>query len=271
MSTAPTSQTIAHRPIPIQRETHMRKAAELMLHARRHLRPLPELPMELRPVNIDEAYALQDIIAEAMLQTGGWKVGASAPDATPVSSPMPLFGGFGKSGEVASAHMRRLRGIEGEIAFLMGKDLPAHEAPYSREQVIAAIASAHPAIELLESAFYDPDKVDRFSTLGDLASNGGFFHGAAIPDWQQIDLTKESIVVTVDGAVRFEGTASNTAGTDLIRLVEWLANVGSLNHGGLRKGQWVTTGSWSGKTHVDAGGSALVEFANFGDVAIRFE
>jgi 2-keto-4-pentenoate hydratase len=249
----------------------MRKAAELMLHARLHLRPLPELPAELRPTILDESYALQDIIAEAMGQIGGWKVGAASPDATPVSSPMPFFGGYGKSGDLVSKNMKRLRGVEGEIAFLIGQDLPPRATPYSRDEIIAAIASAHPAIELLESAFYDPDKVDRFSSLGDLASNGGFIHGDAIPNWQQIDLIKESITVTVDGAVRFEGTASNTAGTDLIRLVEWLANVGSVNQGGLRKGDWVTTGSWSGKTHVEPGGSALVEFSSCGQVSARFE
>jgi 2-keto-4-pentenoate hydratase len=57
----------------------------------------------------------------------------------------------------------------------------------------------------------------------------------------------------------------------LIRLVEWLANTGSVNHGGLRKGQWVTTGSWSGKTHAEAGSYALVEFSTFGSVDVRFE
>lgn len=269
--TAPTGQTTAHRPIPIQRETHMRKASELMLYARRELRPLPELPAELRPTNLDEAYALQDIIAEAMGQIGGWKVGASTPEATPVSAPMPLFGGYGKSGDLVAKNMKRLRGVEGEIAFLIGTDLPPRATPYSHDEIAAAIASAHPAIELLESAFIDPDKVDRFSSLGDLASNGGFIHGAAIPNWQQVDLTKESITVSVEGVIRFQGTASNTAGTDLIRLVEWLANVGAVNQGGLRKGDWVTTGSWSGKTHVEPGGSALVEFSSCGVVAVRFE
>ena len=45
-----------------------------------------------------------------------------------------------------------MRGIEAEVAFRLGRDLPPRAAPYTRAEVMAALATAHPAIEVLEFA-----------------------------------------------------------------------------------------------------------------------
>lgn len=248
----------------------MMRAAELLLRARRTLEPIQDLPEDLRPHTLTEAYALQDIVALAQGPLGGWKIGAPSPDATPLYAPMPLWGGYAQSGQTISRNFRRLRGVEAEIAFLLRRDLPPRIQPYGRNEIAAAIASAHPAIEILESAFADPDKADRLSMIGDLQMNGGFAYGPPIPDWQSVDFARESVTVSVDGDVRFEGTASNSAGTDLLRLVLWLASEGAVRTSGLKAGQWITTGSWSGKTYAMAGQTALAQFTH-GEVRITFE
>jgi 2-keto-4-pentenoate hydratase len=249
----------------------MHQAAEILLTARRELMPVHELPQKLCPHTLDESYSLQDIMALAMGPIGGWKVGAPAFDATPVFSAMPLWGGYAISGTRVASSFKRLRGVEAEIAFCLGKDLPRRAQPYTREEVTDAVATAHPAIELLESGYFDIDAVDRFSLIGDLQAHGGFVHGAAVQDWKNIDLSQEAVTVAIDGIVRFEGKGSNPAGTDLLRLVTWLANEGSYRTGGLKHGQWITTGSWSGKTFAYAGSNVEVRFASFGEVHLRFE
>jgi 2-keto-4-pentenoate hydratase len=261
----------AEHEIPALDTDRMYQAAEILLKARREVMPIHELPVKLRPHSVDEAYRLQDIVAEAMGPIGGWKVGFPAPDSTPIFSAMPLWGGFAASGDRIAGSFKRLRGVEAEIAFCLGKDLPPRDQPYSREEVLDAIASAHPAIELLESAYFDPDKVDRLSLLGDLLMNGGFAHGAAVPDWQNLNLADESVTVTIDGAERFQGKGGNPAGNDLLRLVTWLANEGSYRTGGLKFGQWITTGSWSGKALANAGSVVEVRFSRFGEVHLRFD
>jgi 2-keto-4-pentenoate hydratase len=254
----------------IQGKNRLRQAAELLLAARRESSPIENLPEILRPQTIEEAYVLQDIIAEALGPIGGWKIGAPSPEATPLYAPIPLLGGFAASNQTLSGLHRRYRGVEAEIAFRIGKDLPVRVQSYSREEVIDAIASAHPAIELLEPAFIDPDKVDRFSALGDLQLNGGFVYGPAFEGWQSADFRKESVTLLIDDMVRFEGTASNTAGTDLLRLVVWLANEGQRRTGGLKAGDWITTGSWCGKFTANAGSEVRVHFSTFGSVQIYF-
>ena len=264
------TSTVANPLTGIERD-RLYQAAEILLKARREVKPIHELPENLRPRSLEEAYALQDIVAEAMRNIGGWKVGAPSPDATPLFGPMPLWGGFAKSGSRIAQTFKRLRGVEAEIAFCLAKDLPPRAGAYSRDEVVDAIASAHPAIELLESAYIDPDAVDRLSMIADLQMHGGFVYGAPYPDWKTSDLTQESVSVAIDGALRFEGKASNPAGTDLIRLITWLANEGGRRTGGLKSGQWITTGSWSGKTLASPGSSVDVRFSNFGTVSLQFD
>jgi 2-keto-4-pentenoate hydratase len=265
-----TAAEVSGKRIPANDNDRMRQAAEILLEARRELTPIVELPEALKPHTLEEAYALQDIMAEAVGPIGGWKVGAPSPEATPLFSAMPFWGGYGTSGAHANDNFRRMRGVEAEIAFCLGGDLPSRAQAYSSDEVRAAIASAHPAIELLESAFLEPADADRLSVIGDLQSNGGFVYGPALADWERVDLANESVVVSIDGAVRVEAKASNTAGTDLLRLVTFLANEGSARTGGLRAGDWITTGSWSGKTLANHGSQVKVEFSTFGVVTMSF-
>jgi 2-keto-4-pentenoate hydratase len=245
------------------------QASEILLEARRTVTPITELPVKLRPTTLTEAYFLQDIIIAELGEVAGWKVGASSPDAVPVFGPMFDFG-VASNGSLITPTMRRMRGIEAEIAFLMGHDLPPRDTAYTREEVIAAIASAHPAIELLESAYVDPDAVDRLSMIGDLQMHGGFVHGPAYPGWRDFDFGTENVTVSVDGAIRTDKGA-NGVGADILKLVVWLANEGQPRTGGLRTGQWITTGSWMGKTLATAGSSVRVHFDHFGDVTVMFE
>jgi 2-keto-4-pentenoate hydratase len=249
------------------REEQLMAAADIFMDARRTRVPVHALPAEMQPKTLDEAYFVQDVLSEEYGEVGGWKVGATTPDATPVFAPMPLAW-MGPSGsEFGPDHL--LRGLEAEIAFLIGTDLPAREKPYTREEVVAAIASCHPVIEVLESGLIDPLNADRTSMISDLQIHGGFVYGKAVADWQKIDFTKESVTLAVDGVVRVERTGSNTSG-DLMRLLPWLANEGAKRTGGLKAGQWVTTGSWTGATFTNAGAVVDVKFATAGEVHLRF-
>lgn len=253
------------------RISELYSAVGLFLEARSTASPLVDLPEVLQPTSLEEAYFVQDAMAHALEPDGvrAWKIGAPTPDATPLFGPM-ISGWIADNGSVLTEPRYRLRGLEAEISFLIGKDLPPRETPYTRDEVIAAIASCHPAIEELEAGLTDPLKVARFTMIADLQIHGGFVPGPAIPDWQKMDIAKESVSLAVDGEVRVERTASNTAGTDLLRLMIYLANEGSARTGGLKRGDWITTGSWTGATFASAGSKAEVRFSTAGNVTLSF-
>jgi 2-keto-4-pentenoate hydratase len=257
--------------IAAARKTDLQSVAELLLNARRTATPIADLPAALQPASLEEAYFLQNALAHALDPSGprAWKVGAPAPDATPLFAPM-VSAWIQHDGATLDEPRLRLRGLEAEIAFLLGADLPPRAQPYSREEIVAAIASCHPAIEELESAFTVPSEAARFSMISDLQTHGGFVYGPAVPGWQQIEFSRESVTLSVDSNVMVERTASNTAGTDLLRLLVYLANDGAVRTGGLKRGDWITTGSWTGNTFAPAGSRVNVRFSTAGAVSLRF-
>jgi 2-keto-4-pentenoate hydratase len=256
------------------RESELLSAAELFLEARRAAAPFADLSAAFAPTSLEEASFVQDVmyraLEPALAQTPrAWKVGAPAPDATPLFGPM-IAAWIKPSPALFDDSRHRLRGLEAEIAFLMGKDMPPRAVPYTREEFIDAIASCHPAIEELETGLTVPAQAARFSMIADLQMHGGFIYGAAVSNWQQIDFAKESVSLSIDGDVKVERTASNTAGTDLLRLVLHLVNEGAARTGGLQRGSWVTTGSWTGNTFATAGSRVDVHFSTAGSVSLRF-
>src|SRR5271156_2259520 len=251
-----------------EREKELMTAGAVLMDARRTNVPIDDLPEAVRPVTLDEAYFIQGRLALAYGEIGAWKVGAPTADATPMFAPMPRAWIASNNAELGGKH--RFRGLEAEIAFLMGKDLPRRERAYSRDEVVAAIASCHPAIEVIESGLTDPLKAEKLSMIADLQMHGAFVYGTAVSNWQRIDFSKEHVVLAVDGVVRVERTGSNTAG-DLMRLLPWLANEGAARTGGLRAGQWITTGSWTGLELGIACSCVDVKFSTAGEVHLRFE
>ena len=164
----------------------------------------------------------------------------------------------------------RLRGVEAEVAFLLGKDLPPRATPYTADEITAAIASCHPAIEVLETGLDYPVAPElNLAKVADLQLNGSFIYGPPCPQWHTIDFARETVVLAIEGVIRVERTGSNPAG-DLLRLLLWLANERSARTGGLRAGQWITTGSWTGAEFAQPRETADVHFTNLGRVSLRF-
>lgn len=250
------------------REAVLIETANTLLNARRTNTPIDDLPLELQPTSLEEAYAVQDILAEAYGPIGGWKVGAPTPDATPIFAPMPLAW-IAASGSTLSGSPWRYRGLEAEIAFQIGQDLPPRATHYSIAEIVAAIASCHPAIEVLESGLTDPAAAARMSMLADLQMHGAFIYGPAVANWQSIDFATESVSLLVDGVLRVERTGSNTSG-NLMRLLPFLANEGAARTGGLKRGDWITTGSWTGNVQATFGADVKVHFATAGRVDLCF-
>ena len=159
--------------------------------------------------------------------------------------------------------------MEAEIALRLVHDLPPRAAPYSLEEVQAAVGSAHPAIELLQSRYLDVDAVDPLSNLADSLSHYGLVVGASIAGWEAIDFETQQVSVEVDGALVKQRTA-NPAGA-MLPLLQFLANEGAVWAGGLKAGQVVATGSWTGKDFVAPGARVQMWFDRCGMVEAIYE
>lgn len=240
--------------------------AETLLAARRDPAARPSHLIE-PPLDAASAYVAQQAIQAQLGPIGGWKVGSPNPTGPFTCAPLPSSHVMSSPARVVQAECPD-RGVEAEIAVQIGTDLPPRNAPYTREEVLAAIASAHPAIELLQSRYADVDAVDPLSNLADSLSHYGLVYGDSIPGWQSIDLAAESVALIVNGQ-EIKRRTGNPAG-DMLRLIVWLANDGARWAGGLKTGQFVTTGSWTAKDTVPANGTVRIAFDHCGSVEATY-
>ncbi len=163
-----------------------RRAAELLLAARRDLTPIPALPGDCRPETPADGYAIQAALRG--LRGGemvGFKIGATNQTIqTLLATEEPFHGclfadGVHDSPATLPASDTNFRLIEPEFAFRLGADLPARGAPYQRAELIAAVASLHPAFEVVTSAYGEDTTGAGLAQL--IADNGVHAHLEHLP------------------------------------------------------------------------------------------
>jgi len=240
--------------------------ARRLLDARRSVTRIANLPAELVPADAAAAYAVQDLVARELGRIVGWKVGAAGPEAEPNCA--PLFADLVAASPARFAAARfPLGGIEGELAFRFGRDLPARAEPYGADEVWQAVDTLHPAIELVDSRFADFRAQDKQALLADNQSNGAFCHGAGIKDWRRVDFLAQPARVVIDDQEVARAVGGNAAGHPK-RLLAWLANHCARRGYGLAAGDIVTTGTHTGLVFAEPGAAASVRFAGIGEASL---
>jgi 2-keto-4-pentenoate hydratase len=237
-------------------------AADLLEAARDPRRRLGALPPGLAPASWDEAYAIQDAIVRRAGGPAGWKVGAVTPEAEPFRSALTADTVFEGPARLPLS-LFNVVGLEAELTYRLGNDLPPRSRPYSRAEVTAAIASVHAAIEIVDTRYVAWGQVDRLSQVADRMNHGVLVVGTGRADWDAIDPLAQPVRLRIDGKVAVEGIGGNSAG-EPIRMLEWLANGGAHSLGGLRAGDRVTTGSCTGTVFAPGAARVVAEFPGLG-------
>ncbi len=219
------------------------------------------------PADEAQAYRVQARVMAELGDIGGWKVGSPAPDGPITCAPMPKAGIQHAPCRFDPAVFAQ-REVESEICFVLATDLPPRAAPYGRAEVLAAIGTCHPGIEVLQSRYADPAAAGALAILADFIQTGGYAVGAPILGWRDVDFASLPVTQTIEGGPE-RHAVGNPAG-DMVRLMIWLANTGAVWAGGLRAGQVVTCGSWTGKTVAPAGSRAVASFGGAEPVVVDF-
>ena len=221
------------------------------------------------PDTVDEAYAIQEIVSQQLgAEISGWKTSAPDPVSVPIAAPIYqdlLF----KSGSKVPASELFVIGIEGEIAFQIGRDLSLREQPYSREDILDSIDTMLPAIEIVDTRMQDGFSQNKDLILADNQSNGGLVVGEGISNWKNLDFSYIEARVTVNGVVEYSGVDGNRAG-DLFRLMAWAANHCADRARPFQAGDIITTGTYTGILFVEPGAEIVVSFPGIGFVEVSF-
>jgi 2-keto-4-pentenoate hydratase len=246
-------------------EAEIETAAELLAGARRSGVLIEALPVT--PSSVAEAHQIQDRVA-ALLQRpiGAFKVSAP-PDGEPTRGWVEATTIRASPARMSPADVPHL-GVEGETAFRFTRDLPARDEPYTREE-IAEVVTLLPVIEVVSSRFREPLSRPRMDQLADCGINGGLVIGPEMADWSHLDLPNLRVTLIVNGETVLERQGSHPSGDPLGGAVV-LANM-LREAGGLKAGQIVTTGSWTGMDFFKPGDRCVVRFDTLGEAEVVFE
>ena len=241
---------------------------------------LATLPAELKPTTRAAGYAIQACFeARSAHPLYGWKIAAtSSAGQQHIRVEQPLAGRIlaervYASGATLSLSGNQMQVVEGEFAFRMARDLPPRAAPYTRADVLDAVATLHPAIEVPDSRFAPFEAAGGPQLIADNACADFLLVGAAAPEsWRSLDLVQHSItarcVAARDAAATIHaGSGASVLGDPLLALA-WIANELSGIGVTLHAGQTVTTGTCFKPFAVAPGDAVTIDFGAIGSIAL---
>jgi 2-keto-4-pentenoate hydratase len=238
---------------------------------------LASLDASQRPRDRAEGYAIQAEIENH--STGGlfgWKIAATSEAGQKhinVDGPMAgriLSEKVIPDGGTASMAGNEMRVGEPEFAFRMGRNLPPRSSPYTMQQVLDAVDTLHPAIEIPDSRFSDFVSAGTAQIIADNACAHLFVLGApTTANWRAHDLVEEKPVITLGGK-QFTGHGKNVLGDPRVALA-WLANELRSLGVTLRAGQIVTTGTCHPPLPIQSGDLFAVDFGLLGKASVGFK
>lgn len=213
------------------------------------------------PLSLEDAYAIQAVVTQARLDRGervvGWKLGytslamreqmgVDAPNFGPLTDAMLL-----DDGAAVPAAFTQPR-VEPEVALRFAADVPAGA---DRADVLAAVGSAHAALEVVDSVWTGY----RF-TLEDNTADGSSAAGVVLGPELPLDrIADVEVTLLLDGEPVGTGRGSDASGhpaDGVVWLVEQLTVTGTQ----LRAGDVVITGGLTRAAPLDAGTTIEARF-----------
>lgn len=242
-------------------------AARVLSESRRSRRLLDALPDAFRPATLDDAHAIQEATAVQLAESiAGWKVSAT-PDGRVARGALLQSRLYPSGCRIAAAAMPLL-GVEAEIAFRFDRDLPPRARQYDYDEVAGAV-TALPAIEVVDSRFRGYPNAPLLDRIADCMSNGAFVYGEAHANWRDFNLETIDVELLIDGRSIVHHAGGHPTKDPLLPAVALVNDIRS--GAGVRAGQIVTTGTYTGLNFAKPGQSVVVAFRDFGSVEVHFD
>jgi 2-keto-4-pentenoate hydratase len=242
---------------------------------------IPQLPSHCRPADRSDGYAIQAAVAALSGQRViGWKIAAtSRVGQAHIGVEGPLAGRL-LGGRVATMTKNRqaaptslaanvMRVAEAEFAFRLKGSLPAREPVYGVQEVLDAVDSLHPAIEIPDSRFDDYANVGAPQLIADTACACWLLVGEATEaDWRREDLAAHAVHTSLNGKLSGSGVGANVLRDPRLALT-WLANELRTYGQGLTAGDLITTGTCITPVPVAPGDAFHANFGTFGTLQME--
>lgn len=238
--------------------------------------PVGDLAVDSKPTSRAQGYEVQSLWSERVGPVGGWKIAATSVAGQRhigVSGPLvgPVFAHrLVENGATVSLTLNRMRVAECEIVFRFGRALAPRAQGWQLPDILDAVDSVHPGIEVPDSRFLTFETAGEAQLLADCACCNDMVMGAGLtPDARLQSLANLKVQAQMSDGRSFEGVGSNVLG-DPLEALRWFVN--EITHSGqaVQKGQFVTTGACVVPIPILPGQSLDADFGWLGRMAVHF-
>lgn len=250
----------------------LQAVTDALLRAHRERGVADAKPLAAIVQSAEDAYTVQTQVARAMDWFGDaapvhWKSGAASRSAQPTHAALPPAGVW-RSAAQAGDWPFRLRGIEAEIAFRLGRSVDAASAAtLDLERATALVDAMAVSIEIVDSRWLQGIDAPALLRLADLQSHGALVLGpwvALTPrDWS---LQPCSVQIGAQRAMQWRG--SHACIDPAWVLAGWLRHA-TREGEVMQAGTVVTTGTWVGLLQAQPGDEVVVTFDGIGRASVR--
>lgn len=243
-----------------------------LVAARRFGQTAPTEPLRAALSTDDEAYAVQDAVAQALgwFADGGpryWKSGGASRDSVLSHAALPSAG-VRVAGESLADFSFHTPAVEAEIVLRLAEDVTPERAQRLGHADGPALVNAMAvAIEIADSRWDEGLQAPAALRLADQGSHGALMLGEWMP-WRAHDWAGQRCEVRFGGAPVIANTGAYSLGDPLWLLPIWLRHA---TRGGrtVAANTVVTTGSWVGAIPSPKDADVQVRFPGLGEVGLR--
>ena len=257
------------------------KAANILFNCRLNNSGLTSLPSQCIPLNIEEAYSIQDELKKLYLTLKdnyiiGKKVGCTNKYAQEqVNVKEPFYGNlFSKYYAFTGCKLLSKNFykpfIEPEFSFRINQDINISKAPFKFEQILEYIDSIIPSIEIVDFRFNKKLKDIGINNL--ISTNGAseyWIKGKEEFKLNFLDLTNHPVEVYINDEKKETGNSSNVLGNPIYSLL-WLINKLCEKGEPLLKNHVVSTGTCTMALPLKIGDKVKASFASMGNVEFQY-
>lgn len=257
-------------------DAERRDAADALAAAERDRAPIPPLTDTWPGIDVEDAYAVQRLLAEGRIAAGarlrGLKVGLTAkamqqmlgvdePDYGHLFDDMFVLEG----GAIDTSQLTAPR-VEVELAFVLGERLQGPGVTVA--DVLRATAYVCPSLEIIDSRVADW-KIKLADTIADNGSSCKVVLGGSPATLDSIDPRLIGATLRINGELVETGATGAVLGNP-VNAVAWLANKLAPYGIALEAGYTVLPGSCTKAVNVSAGDTVRADFDGIGHVTVRF-
>ena len=255
---------------------HLQDAAAALAAARKHREPCARISTTFGIDLLSDAYAVQEINTQLALAQGrrltGRKVGLTSaavqrqlcvdqPDFGMLFADMEILDG----GQINASKLIQPK-AEGEVAFILGRDLPNVDTTLA--ELMRAIDYVVPALEIVDSAIENWD-ITLADTVADNASSALYVLGKQPTRLSALDLRLIGMLLEKNGEVASIGVGAACLGNPLDACL-WLARTMAEVGRPLQAGDVLLSGALGPMTPVVAGDSLRLSLTLLGEVSCHF-